>query len=109
MQLYGRSAEVSPPLSGAFGGLEFLGMWGSEGSGEGQFSRPWWVAVGRSGEIYASDTVSDRVQKFSTEGRYLGRLGSRGTGDGQFTMAGAIAVDGDSKVQARYIFQISNV
>jgi hypothetical protein len=38
--------------------------WGSNGSGPGNFSAPYGVAVDSSGNVYAADTNNHRIQKF---------------------------------------------
>lgn len=42
----------------------FLGSLGSSGSGDGQFSCPGAVAVGASGDVYVSDGINQRIQRF---------------------------------------------
>jgi len=42
----------------------FLGMWGSEGSGTGQFRTPFGVAVAPDGTVYVVDQGNDRIQAF---------------------------------------------
>ena len=44
---------------------EFLTKWGTLGSGDGQFSSPFGVAVAPSGKIYIADHVNGRVQVFN--------------------------------------------
>jgi hypothetical protein len=44
---------------------------GSEGSGAGQFSFAMHVEVDANNNIYVSDDVSNRVQKFDKDGKYL--------------------------------------
>ncbi|HUU57043.1 MAG TPA: hypothetical protein VMW93_06865, partial [bacterium] len=42
-----------------------LGKWGSQGSGNGQFYRPYGVAYAPlSGYVYVADTGNDRIQYF---------------------------------------------
>jgi len=57
---------------------QFLGTWGSQGSGDGQFSYPLGVAVAPDGTIYIADTDNHRIQRFSAAGQFLGKWGSYG-------------------------------
>jgi uncharacterized protein (TIGR03663 family) len=51
-------------------------MWGSAGSGPGQFQEPWGIAVNQKlGRVYVSDTWNHRVQVFDLEGNYLKEWG----------------------------------
>ena len=43
----------------------FLAKWGSQGSGDGQFEAPYGIAVDSSNNVYVTDTVNHRIQKFS--------------------------------------------
>jgi len=45
----------------------FITKWGGWGSGDGQFNRPWGVAVDASGSVYVADRDDDRIQKFGPE------------------------------------------
>jgi len=51
--------------------LNFLGQWGSEGEGEGQFILPHAITTDAEGFIYVADRNRWRVQIFSPEGRFL--------------------------------------
>ena len=42
----------------------FLAMWGSSGTGDGEFAAPTGVVVDDSGAIYVLDTDNNRVQKY---------------------------------------------
>jgi sugar lactone lactonase YvrE len=42
----------------------FISKWGSEGSGDGEFSYPSAVAVDRAGNVYVADSGNDRIQRF---------------------------------------------
>jgi tripartite motif-containing protein 71 len=46
-------------------------VWGSFGSGPGQFLTPVGVAVGGSGNVYVSDGDNNRIQVFASGGSYL--------------------------------------
>jgi hypothetical protein len=50
---------------------------GKEGSGEGQFKRPFGVAVDSAGDVYVFDSENLRVQKFSEEGDFLLMFGGK--------------------------------
>jgi sugar lactone lactonase YvrE len=52
-------------------GLGFLGQWGSEGEGEGQFVLPHAITVGPKGLVYVADCTKWRVEIFSHKGEYL--------------------------------------
>src|SRR5439155_11111231 len=43
----------------------FLTKWGSNGSGDGQFNTPVFVAVDGSGNVFVADNGNDRIQKFA--------------------------------------------
>ncbi|MCE7979756.1 MAG: 6-bladed beta-propeller [Caldilinea sp. CFX5] len=53
----------------------FLGQWGSQGNGDGQFSNPQGVAVDSNKDVYVVDSGNQRLQKFNNAGSFLGRWG----------------------------------
>ena len=59
---------------------EFLQRWGTDGFGPGQFDSPAGVAVDRAGNVYVADSNNNRVQKFSSTGRFIRQWGSMGDG-----------------------------
>jgi DNA-binding beta-propeller fold protein YncE len=59
-------------------------MWGSEGSGEGEFVTPYSVFVAPDNKVYVTDSGNACVQYFSAAGSYLGKWGTRGSGNGEF-------------------------
>jgi tripartite motif-containing protein 71 len=75
-----------------------LTKWGTQGSGDGQFTSPEGIAVDSTGNVWVTDAVADRVQKFDSNGNFLAKFGSSGTGDGQFTSPQGIAVDAAGNV-----------
>jgi DNA-binding beta-propeller fold protein YncE len=86
------------PTVNACNTCDFLLSWGSYGSGSGQFSLPWGVAVDPAGNVYVTDSgnfrlQNERVEKFTNTGTFITSWGSLGSGDGQFENARGIAVD----------------
>jgi len=71
-----------------------LFMFGSSGSGPGQFDFPLGIAVDNMKNIYVADASNNRVQVFDSEGFPLFMFGSSGDGAGQFASNNGIAVDG---------------
>ena len=76
----------------------FLTEWGSEGTGDGQFSNPKDVAVDGSGNVYVADTNNDRIQKFDSEGKFLTEWGTEGSRDGEFSNPRGVTVDDSGDV-----------
>lgn len=68
---------------------------GSVGDGDGQFRLPLGVATDRIGNVYVSDMMRSRVQKFSPDGAYLGGVGTVGDTPGSFARPKHLAVDRD--------------
>jgi len=71
-------------------------VFGSTGSGPGQFVDPTAIAVspGRS-ELFVTDTGNDRIQVFDQAGTWLRSFGETGSGPGQFHGPAWIAVSGN--------------
>jgi tripartite motif-containing protein 71 len=72
---------------------KFIMMWGSKGSGEGQFFKPECIAVDSSDYVYVCDGGNFRIQKFDSNGKFITTWGSEGEGDGQFLEPQGIQVD----------------
>jgi|GEM_PF-5512599 len=73
-------------------------VFGSYGSGNGQFITPYDVAVDSSGNIYVSDMYNNRVQKFDSSGNYVSQFGTSGTGNGLFNAPRGIAIDSSNNI-----------
>jgi hypothetical protein len=51
--------------------LHFLGQWGTEGEGQGQFVLPHAIAADGDRRVYVADRTKWRVQIFTPEGKFL--------------------------------------
>ncbi len=83
----------------------FATKWGSQGSGDGQFSVPRGLAVDSMGNVYVADSTNASIQKFSSTGVFTLKWGTSGTGDGQLSGPWGLAVDGDNNI---YVADTSN-
>jgi hypothetical protein len=70
-----------------------VAIFGSQGSGDGQFNSPNGVAVDEYGNLYVADTGNNRIQKLAPSGAFLAAWGSQGSGPGQFISPNSVAVD----------------
>ncbi|MGH9909754.1 MAG: Ig-like domain-containing protein, partial [Nitrososphaerales archaeon] len=68
------------------------------GLGDGQFNSPSGVIVDSSGNVYVSDTLNHRIQKFDSSGNFITKWGSFGSGDGQFNQPEGTTVDSSDNV-----------
>lgn len=71
----------------------FIGKWGSEGTGEGQFSYPKGITLGQGENAYIVDHWNHRVQQFDLNGSYSTKWGNEGGGDGFFYFPKRAAAD----------------
>ncbi len=80
----------------------FLLMWGTHGSGAGQFDFTMpdegRVALDASGNVYVVDVDNYRIQKFDPDGKFLLKWGTQGDGSGQFKEISDIAIDSQGDV-----------
>jgi DNA-binding beta-propeller fold protein YncE len=52
---------------------------GRNGSGEGEFNKPWGITLDNEGNIYVADWKNHRVQKLSPNGEFIMSIGKYGT------------------------------
>ena len=71
----------------------YLGAFGMQGSGPGQFNFPTNITRGADGRLYVTDTLNFRVQAFDEEGRFLTMFGQLGDGAGDFDKPKGVATD----------------
>ena len=70
-----------------------IGEFGSVGDEDGQFRLPVGVSIDTPGNIYVSDMMRCKVQKFSADGKYIGSVGEQGDHAGGFARPKQLAVD----------------
>jgi sugar lactone lactonase YvrE len=68
-------------------------VWGSTGSDNGQFSKPFGITVDTDGYVYVVDNENNRIEKFSNDGAFIKQWGGFGTKDGQLSWPTDIAAD----------------
>ena len=73
--------------------LTFSHMFGSRGSGQGQFQYSHGIAVDSQGLVYVADGGNGRIQQFTPEGKHLSSFGTKGSAPGQLTFPRDITVD----------------
>ncbi len=81
-----------------FGQYPYDFQFGSNGSGNGQFSSPCGIAFDSESNIYVIDRNNDRIQIFDSDGNYLDQFGSAGSGNGQFNDPFDIIISSESKI-----------
>ncbi len=83
----------------------FTKQWGEYGDGPGQFKYPTMIAVDASGDVYVVDQHNQRIQKFSSDGKFILMWGSQGSGNGEFRYPYGVAVDSKGDV---YVSDMNN-
>ena len=78
--------------------LTFSSTFGKEGSGKGQFDRPWGITCDSTGKVYVADTLNHRIQVFTAEGKFFRMFGMCGQGRGELTSPHNAAVDASGMV-----------
>jgi YD repeat-containing protein len=67
---------------------------GIVGTGNGQFSHPWGIAINQSsGNLYISDSSNSRVEELNSKGEFIRAFGSQGTGHGSFAQPAGMTID----------------
>lgn len=100
----GQHISGSPFLLVVDGGREYgrFGMvshyWGSEGTGNGQFCRPWGICCDQQGNIIVGDRSNHRIQIFDVNGQLRYKFGSEGSRPGQFNRPAGVAVTREGHV-----------
>jgi DNA-binding beta-propeller fold protein YncE len=74
-----------------------IAMWGTAGTGNGEFKSPMGIAVDSTGNVYVSDGANNNIQKITSHGTFITAWGSSGKDKGQFWEA--VSIDIDSKTE----------
>ena len=82
----------------------YLTEWGEKGTFLGEFNTSTGVAVDSAGNVYVADYQNNRIQKFTSNGRYVASWGRAGSAEGEFNRPSDVAVDlsGDVYVADSY-------
>jgi DNA-binding beta-propeller fold protein YncE len=70
-----------------------VAVFGSTGSGNGQFQEPWDVAVDPRDRLYVSDRGNHRIQLLDRNGNFVRRFGGPGSSPGRLNLPQGIAFD----------------
>jgi streptogramin lyase len=84
----------------------FLTKWGKEGSGNGEFYGyhgaislgPNGIAVDRNGNVYVTDNMGHRIQKFSSDGQYITKFGEFGSDPGMLIEPSYLHIGSTDKI-----------
>ena len=79
-------------------GEEYLGEFGTGGSGSGEFWWPSSLAFDSAGRLYIADEALQRVSIYDGDGVYLDHWGEGGSSDGQLNRPSSIAFDRDDNL-----------
>ena len=78
----------------------YSSQFGSEGTGNGQFlatqsgvTHGMWLVIDSGSNLWVTDYLNNRVQKFNSSGVYQSKFGTEGSGNGQLLYPEGIALD----------------
>jgi DNA-binding beta-propeller fold protein YncE len=75
-----------------------VAIWGTEGTGDGEFAEPHGVAVDSSDNVYVTDRDNCKVEKLTADGNFIRKWGSLGRDDGEFIDPHGIDFDSSDNV-----------
>jgi DNA-binding beta-propeller fold protein YncE len=75
----------------------FVGAWGSQGDGDGQFRVARGLATDADGYVYVADAVRRDVQKFQPDGTLVTRWSTQSSDDGRWDSLFGVAVDREGR------------
>jgi DNA-binding beta-propeller fold protein YncE len=68
--------DAIPHISKFTADGKFITKWGSQGSGDGQFTRVEDMAIDSSGNVYVAELGNSRISKFTADGKFITKWGS---------------------------------
>jgi tripartite motif-containing protein 71 len=68
--------DAIPHISKFTSDGKFITKWGSQGTGDGQFTRVEDLAVDSSGNVYVAELGNSRISKFTSDGKFITKWGS---------------------------------
>ncbi|HEY1247808.1 MAG TPA: Ig-like domain-containing protein, partial [Nitrososphaera sp.] len=74
------------------GSHAFLGKWGTNGPGNGQFNSPAQTAIDSDGNVYVVDLLNHRIQKFKADGTFVTKWSTQ-MPVGQFNFVTSVAIN----------------
>lgn len=83
---------------------QFMSLWGTGGSGDGQFMfaasnyTGGGVAIDGLNHVYVADSLNHRIQVLDASGHFLTRWGKQGNGNGEFNTPRGVTVDARNNV-----------
>ena len=77
---------------------QFLGPFGANGRGDGQFVWPRSITLDNDGNVYASDDFLNRISVFDPEGGFISCWGEAGDGKGELNGPCGMAFDADGNM-----------
>ncbi|HEX5307884.1 MAG TPA: SMP-30/gluconolactonase/LRE family protein [Solirubrobacteraceae bacterium] len=83
---------INPQVPGEYG------IFGSEGSGNGQFIDPEGIAVDKAGNVWVADTYNSRIEEFSASGSYISQFGHVGSEEGGLHNPTGLAFDSEGDI-----------
>lgn len=92
------TATLTPPELPALQTLPVSLTLGQFGSEQGAFNEPAGLTVDAQGNLYVTEIVNHRLQKFDPDGNVLAQVGGTGDGNGQFNEPWGVATDADANV-----------
>jgi DNA-binding beta-propeller fold protein YncE len=78
---------------------QYAGLWGTRGSGPGQFISVYCIATAPNGNVYVTDSRMGRVQYFTPAGSYLGQWNVSGLNGVSVSSSGVVYVTDAAGVQ----------
>jgi DNA-binding beta-propeller fold protein YncE len=72
---------------------QFLGQYGSAGSGDGQLTWPISIDVDQDENVYVSDEYLQRISIFDPDGKFLAKWGTPGSGEGELNGPAGLVFD----------------